>query len=65
MVILEVDEALKAPGRGFLGSDNNKIKDKRFHLMTLYVSYIIHSIRLTVLLIFLLKPLINNLYVMF
>jgi hypothetical protein len=51
----EICEALKPLKRGFLGS-NNRVKDKRFHLVPL---------RLTVPLIFLLKPSINDLYVMF
>jgi hypothetical protein len=51
--------------RDFLGSDNNRVKVKRFptYDSSNYVSF--SSITLTVPLIFLLKPLINNLYVIF
>ena len=44
-VLFEVDEAFKATGRGFLSSDFNKIKDKRFHLMS--ASPIYHSLHKT------------------
>ena len=42
-VIFEVDEAFKATGRGFLSSDNNKIKDKRFHPVTALPIYILFN----------------------
>jgi hypothetical protein len=52
--------------RDFLVSDNNRAKVKRFpsYDSSTYLSFSPH-ITLTVPLIFLLKPLVNNLYVIF
>ena len=64
------DEILKNPGRGLACSNNNnnndndKKKIKYFILLKLYRS-LIHPMRIMVLLIFMLKPLVNNLNVAF
>ena len=51
--------------RDFLGSDNNRVKVKRFPSYDSSTSLSFSPITLTVPLIFLLKPLINKLNVIF